>query len=791
MSLNVVLGAPIARLTARVFALALASTGSAHAVTVVVGVGAGCTHSSVQQGIDAAESAAEASVVRITRSASYMQQALTVDTNQLFEITGGYANCTQAVNDNVKTTLDGAGGAAASVLHVITRPGGRVILRRLRIQNGDVVGDLAGGGIFFGGDGALEIHDSDVINNTAGNGGGIYAGGAVPGVEFVIGANVTISGNLARFSGGGVFADGLTMTMLEPGSIIFANSALGTSDTGYGGGLVVRALDKRSALARIGSGGSGTLGTISNNEARAGGGIAVLGNDCGVNTVCGDVGVELFTKETGNRAAVRDNVATVAGGGIFVEPRRPTNNFRAFAIASLWNAELTGNTSQSGAAIYLANVSDIEETSGGVVNINRVRPQGALPCGAFDANNPCGAIRGNVAQLPNGTPSDGAVIQVQRGARARIGSDHGGVALTANRGGRLIDVQPEIDDVNPTPALELINAVVADNEFSIGLLRGQGCNVVVHDTTVAGNTVAGGALLAMNANLDLRRSILWQPGLTLLSQSGGTRAVSGVIASENVSLGGAPLAIVADPRFVDPERGDYALHASSPAVDFLPEEPWADATGGLRNIDLHPKPNAGGPRDAGALERRSIVPLVRNGSFNTDLRFWQALPPATVEWQSVGAFGLNGSVRISDATNLALREVVGLRQCVFLPGPGFYVAFASAFGEGFLPLTRDRVKMRFRYFPRSTSDDCTGTSTAEGETLFPLGGGSSFNTPLLPMPVIPVSVNEFNDRSQVEVSLMVVDGDTAGINLTAGQFDEIDILPVTPPDALFRDGFEL
>ena len=247
---------------------ALAGTVAQAAVfTVGSPVGAGqCSHGTIQSAFNAAESSAGADTVRLTRSLTYEPEANSISTSQELTVEGGYATCTQAATDGLKTVVSGAGGATEPVFRITVNTGGIVRLRLLTISGGDEDGSGRGGGIYFRGNGVLDIRDSLIANNLAGNGGGIYAEGTGSDAELVIGANVGISNNTARFDGGGIVADQVEMSMLEPGSLLFGNDAIGVGGSGgYGGGLYIVARD-RSSYAYVGSGTS--FGAIYSNTAR-------------------------------------------------------------------------------------------------------------------------------------------------------------------------------------------------------------------------------------------------------------------------------------------------------------------------------------------------------------------------------------------------------------------------------------------------------------------------------------------------------------------------------------------
>lgn len=761
------------RLPAAVAAVLLAmllSSASARAATFTVGGDSACTHTTLQAAVNAAQSLPEPSVIRIARSASFIEQAVLVDAARNLELTGGYATCAQAVADNVKTTLDGA-GTLSPVLSVHAATGVAVIVRKLRLQNAELTGFITnGGGINFGGNGVLEIHDSDVIGNLARRGGGIYAEGTGNQAELIIGANVLIAGNEAPYGGGGVLISGLKMTMIEPNSAILLNSALGTSDTnGYGGGLLIRSDDNRPGLAVIGGAGIGTLGVIGSNEARVGGGVAVIdGEDSDA-----EAKLLLFSAEAGRPAAIRDNFASVAGGGLFVEERDH------IAHAELWNAEITGNIAPSGAAIYLTRGGGCD-SCGGRVSINAVRPAGALFC---TPGVPCGAISGNVSQLPNGQLTDGATIQIQRRASAAIGSSRAGIVLRGNRGGRLIDVQPEA-------AADVVNALMVDNLLGEHLLRAQGDLVRIADTTIAGNGIGTGDVLAFNANLDLRRSILWQPGMTSLSHSGGTLLVSSVFASETASLGGEPFAIDVDPLFIDPSRGDYRLSAASPAVDYAPaiDGDDRDTSGAPRDVDLPFKPNAVGPRDIGAFERQSIGELIANDTFDTGIEPYALVTPGSTVWdgtQNSGAAG-SGSAKVAGSSTPGAR-LVGAKRCIHLPGPGRYLLNGHGMTAFAVGAQRDSALLHWELRHDGGQGCESGPADAAGDHL--LSRDSSFVTPAQPA-VIVVEPELWSVNSSLTVFLVMVDNGLAVQGSVTGWFDGITLIETPFSDVIFANDFQ-
>jgi hypothetical protein len=156
------------------------------------------------------------------------------------------------------------------------------------------------------------------------------------------------------------------------------------------------------------------------------------------------------------------------------------------------------------------------------------------------------------------------------------------------------------------------NCLIAENEVSGDLLHTDELSSMALDNcTIAFNTIAGTNVMSLGYPT-LRRSIVWQPGNTVLLVNRGSRTVADVMANEVDSLGGSDAGIiVADPQFVDPAKGDYHLPQTSPAVDFAASDGVSatDLDASKRNVDL-PIPNrAGGwPVDLCAYELQAYTP---------------------------------------------------------------------------------------------------------------------------------------------------------------------------------------
>ena len=186
----------------------VAHGGSTFAAIFTVGNGTGCTHGTIQSAINAANSAPGADTVRLTRSLTYEPEANIISGSENLNVVGGFATCTQAATDSIKTVVSGAGGVADPVFRIFAGTGVVIKLRHLAISGGDEDGGGGGGGILFQGNGALEIIESNITNNSAAYGGGIYASATGTDAELIISESTVISVNTARYSGGGVMIVG-------------------------------------------------------------------------------------------------------------------------------------------------------------------------------------------------------------------------------------------------------------------------------------------------------------------------------------------------------------------------------------------------------------------------------------------------------------------------------------------------------------------------------------------------------------------------------------------------------
>jgi hypothetical protein len=751
------------------------------AVVLSVGNDVTCTHASLQLAIDAASGAGPHQIK--LKTDTYTAQAINLAGKDI-TLTGGFATCGAPTPTGV-STLSGLGGVAASVIG-ITGAGNDVILENLSIIRGDEVVAGSGGGIDFRGNGFLTLRQTVVAQNYAGYGGGIYVS-TNDTAELRIEAGSVIQNNTAQFSGGGIrLAGQVRMTMIDDRTIIQGNQALGVNPSngqaqdGHGGGLLLIA----PATADIGSPGFGSDGVLTGNSARFGGAVSLRGGPANGSIAY----LRLYSIDPERASRISGNHALQNGGGIYLEPDASTGSDTSVCAVDL---RIDGNRAPQGSAIYSntsANLGDFP--IGGLVQL--VSGQDAEPCGLAarlpqcDPGAVCGSIDGNLSEDANGQPMEGATVLLR--GKSFFSADR--VTFRRNEGAQLI----RILDAGADAFLD--NCLIADNLASAQLIwqeAGTGSELDVEGCTLANNQIGASHVMSIANGLRIGRSILDQPGKTSVQLNSGTVQANSVIARETLSLGGGPTLMLAAPRFIDPAHGDYRLQAASPAVEYaaLIGSPVRDLDGTLRGRELDLVSNRFGPADLGAYERAEIGNLVLNDDFYLDLRLWDVLRTGVATREGLG-FNTMGALRLSYTRSSAdmppAGNLIGVNQCMRIPGPGSYVLNGRAYGVGGDGFSRDRVSLQWSFIANTGGESCAGAVTRTGSVNFPTT--ASWSAPVAPA-LIEISSAEFTSNSAVVIAPMVTEGGLALLATTTGFFDQISLRPVVAPDGpLFADGFE-
>ncbi len=716
------------------------------AIFTVGPVASGCTHPTIPSAVAAAEANPGADTIRATRAVLYNAQELIISTQQNLNLVGGFASCTSTTSDGVQTVLDGAGGNAAPVLRISANAAATVIkLRLLRITGGDSTGD--GGGIRFTGQGTLELIETTMNLNVADAGGGIHVRGSGTQTLLLVSNDNLIAGNRAR-SGGGIYLEGAEMLMVAPGSSIFANEATET-----GGGLRIHSDDERSTVATIGSTGFQSLAAIEGNIAAVGGGVAIFASEI-------PASLQLEGASPGAPVIVRENFASQRGGAIDLQPTEGLTT-KGTVRADLLNAVLDGNAAPTGAAVYASNDSFAGNARGGQVGFKNAR------------------VIGHVSETSSNVATDGPIIVLTENSSLSVERS----VMADNQGGPVVRSGGALF-VNMYDSLLSGNAVLNGVLSLAGESRDR--HLIV-GSSIVDNTIGTGPVILADDEIELRNSIIWQPGT--VSLQAGNRIVDDVLASEIASLGSSTSIVSAAPRFVDPEAGDYRLQAASPAIDFsgAASGPGTDLNGTPRGIDLPRVVNFNGTIDLGAHERGALGNLALNGQFLADRRLWDAgTPGATATWVATGA--ANGGSVSASMVAAPGGSFTGLRHCVRIPGPGRYRLTGSAYGSGADSLTRDDVSLVWHLRYNTGGESCSGTINAQGSVEF----NNTASWSVAPTPgIIEITPAQFSRFSNVEILLQVREG-SLNVNATStGYFDEITLeADDSFGDALFANGFE-
>jgi hypothetical protein len=131
--------------------------------------------------------------------------------------------------------------------------------------------------------------------------------------------------------------------------------------------------------------------------------------------------------------------------------------------------------------------------------------------------------------------------------------------------------------------------------------------------------------------------------------------------------------------------------------------------------------------------------------------------------------------------------LVGISQCIHIPGPGNYRLTGFAHGDG-SGVNRDKVSLRWAFRANTGSEACGGAITSEGIVAFP--NAASFVAPTAEA-IINVPANLWTNYSSVVVSLVVVEGSLELLTTTSGHFDGIVLEPIAAlADDVFANGFE-
>lgn len=538
--------------------LATAVSGGAHAGngTLNVGSGPGCQHASL---IAAVAAAAPGTDIRIAAPTIGLGATLVLGAKPI-QIIGGFSSC-EADTPSGHTELQ-PGFTGAAVIDVSgSQP---VELANLRIAGG--VSPAGGGGLRKTGPGTLVLSNTQVLDNQAQDGGGLYVAGAGPASTVVdlrgdtrIGADGL--GNLATRHGGGLWCSQARLRIGHAG--IVHNRALDE-----GGGLHLEGCDLQP-LEESGD------SEIAFNLAREGGGIHAT-----------DGATLLLASDGDRKVRVHANQATEAGspqrgGGALLSGA----GTRMLASGVWW----TDNRAVLGSGALSLSLG---------AQASFVR---GTACAAGDDG--CSRIEGNRAANAAGSGGNGGVAQVVAGATLTIMHTR----LHANQAGN-----NPLFRINGVGSSVLLDNVLVSGQQTIGRLLTieSGAHLDADFLTLADNAHNGAAIdVQAGSTLAVQRSIL-QVGAGLAVVQGAGSIAAACNNASGGALGGEDHA----PAFFSPASGHYRLRTDSQNLDRCASdgnEAEFDLSGLPRNRDRPGVANNIGPLDRGAYE--DSEELLRSG----------------------------------------------------------------------------------------------------------------------------------------------------------------------------------
>jgi len=529
-------------------ALALLSP-QANAEDFTVGPDAACTHATLQQAVDAA-AANGPELDFIYLSNQVLHGPVQIHEHSVW-IRGGYDDCSRQ-SQSARSELVATAGVDGPVVSVVGSddpsglPTHLVILQGLVIRGARNSGD--GGGIFMSGTNlSMDIVQSEVRDNHAERGGGLWLDGKDNPNANVTLLDSVISDNHARRSGGGLHALELTrLRIIGTAPVRFEANSAGED----GGGVYAQ-------LANLSRWTSAAVEVSGNTAGRHGGGIAMTSGSTYGEQPAGD---SAFLP-----LVIAGNTAGGQGGGLLLE------------IESQLEADglvLRANTAQSG----------------GGASVDRGHPMLTVTGreGPFECD-------GNRAELGGSClwAADRAMVRIER-AEIHQNDGNGSDPASTVRASDMAVVDGEGWLMHRNgPGFEL-------SDFALAQLR---------YATIADN--GGTSFrLDDSSMVSLAASIVDDPGHPLLAASPKASFLPlCVIASDGTGLTGAPDNLLAPGDFVDRTGGDYRLRLdpANPAIDRCdgPASDTPDLDGRPRGHDLPEVEDLFGPWDVGAYEAYS------------------------------------------------------------------------------------------------------------------------------------------------------------------------------------------
>ncbi|MCK9488874.1 MAG: hypothetical protein M0Q42_05665 [Xanthomonadales bacterium] len=576
-----------------------------HAATYAVGVGNGCTHSTLQAALNtAAATAGGQHTIKLAVSEMLVANVTVSNPAADLIIEGGYSACNAATATGTTTLRKISTVPLARIFEFSNTASSATPRRHIRLRRLTITGGRSnqwGGGIYAIGKISLHVQNRvRLIDNHASSGGAIALlsglgenntiltlNGGDTNVERPLLENNRATGPGANGNGGAIHAAGGARVGILNGRII-NNQARGN-----GGGISMAT----SNASLIFNNYTALPVEITGNVAGTDGFSVTKGFGGGIYVDMGTV-LQLEEELPIPQLLISQNEANV-GGGVYIRglPEGRTS-------ASFLSTHITSNTAHSrGGGIYTINGADL----------NLSHRQAGGWCLAVILPVRCSRIAGNRV-------STQGVANTPRGAALYMESE-GGLPSSATGTARIERTVIETNNDQGGSALIYvgsrerltIEASVLRNNTASGsnsvLVHGAGPNhaLQVHYSTVLANTVSR-LFHASAQQIDVQGSILWAPGKTLAYlNAGATFNHNGCLLSHTLSQVGDTAHVQTSDPLLDSQ---FRSRGRSPGIDVCDNfsfEPIADINMNPRGYRVNGITEIWGLHDLGAFEQRDIL----------------------------------------------------------------------------------------------------------------------------------------------------------------------------------------
>lgn len=466
---------------------------------LTVGDGNNCDFSSIQAAIDSTLS----NTLRIASDKAYLE-SVTIDDRSMV-LTGGYANCTTAENNDTDLSKAVISGNDSGIVINVTGNDqvNDLVLRHLAIGNADV-------GLQSTADANIDVDDVVIINNN--DAGVLLFGGD---------NNLTMNDVLINDNDGSAVA----CLGVDNQVVIQGDSEIkGNESAGVGGGLAIASACKANVYAPT---------EVAENKAVShGGGIYVEGGAL----------VNLHGIEVALNQADSDSDNDGLGGGLFVKD--------AMSIVNAINVKFEGNSAYSGGAVAAQE--------NGTFTSYAANTQ-SNPCAT---PGQCSTYEGNTAQARGGVlfaTTEGRIKVLHANITGNGLMNHGLVAHASNDGEIEIEgsmvVKNGGEDL-PGSSLFNVNGLIGDPSIKL------------NHVTIAANHVSSSVVRNNAGHFSMNASIV-QDDVDVSSEINSTsHAFECVMAHETDSFSAGGTVTVNDPQFINPSANDFHVKPTSPAIDY-------------------------------------------------------------------------------------------------------------------------------------------------------------------------------------------------------------------------------